>query len=237
MIQIVICDDDDDFCRAEKELVSQVAAACGEEAWIELYTDSVKLKERLEREKDQVDILILDIDMPQINGYQLAEFIQENERKLLLIFLSAQEHLVFQAFEYRPFRFVRKSQYQLELRLALQKAFAQWKRQQDRRLRIRSEGAERCVLHSEIRYGVMEKRKLVLYLESGERLETRMTMKELEEKLSDEHFLKINSGCLVNSRYVKSCTPKVITLTDDENLPVSRTRWKEVHFRLCKFWG
>lgn len=235
MMQIWICDDDARFCQEIQTFVIQIMADCCTEAWVTAYTDGGKLQAALEKECP--DILLLDIDMPRLGGYELAGYIQENGLDTILIFLSGQEQLVFQAFEYRPFRFVRKSGYRLELRLALDKALEQWRKKRDTRLAVQADGETWMLLRSEIRFVQMENRRLHFHMAHREGPRVRLTVKELEQRLQDERFIRINSGCVVNSAYVEGVSQSEITLTTGERLAISRPRAKEVHFKLRKYWG
>src|SRR3982750_1482359 len=60
------------------------------------YTDPViALKEIVER--DNVDLIFLDVDMPKINGIELAKVIRNKTKKL--IFTTAHTKYAFDAFE------------------------------------------------------------------------------------------------------------------------------------------
>lgn len=54
------------------------------------------------------DLLFLDIEMQELNGFELAAKIQETAPDILIIFVSAYESYVYKSFEFRPFRFIPK---------------------------------------------------------------------------------------------------------------------------------
>lgn len=55
------------------------------------------------------ELILLDIDMPRLTGFDIAgELLQRNNRALL-IFITNQESLVYETFQYKPFDFVRKA--------------------------------------------------------------------------------------------------------------------------------
>ena len=64
-----------------------------------------------ELEAFEPELILLDIDMPRLTGFDIAgELLQRNNRALL-IFITNQESLVYETFQYKPFDFVRKSRY------------------------------------------------------------------------------------------------------------------------------
>lgn len=64
-----------------------------------------------------LDLLFLDIDMPEMNGMQAAEIIQESEKvnKPLISFLTSHEEEVRNAFKVKAFRFLVKDSFESEI--------------------------------------------------------------------------------------------------------------------------
>jgi len=63
------------------------------------------------RDNSSYDVLLLDIDMPQMNGFELTERIDErlSVQETTLIYISNHDNYVFESIKHSPFRFVRKS--------------------------------------------------------------------------------------------------------------------------------
>lgn len=75
-----------------------------------------------ELEAFEPELILLDIDMPRLTGFDIAgELLQRNNRALL-IFITNQESLVYETFQYKPFDFVRKSRYHEDLERVLLRA-------------------------------------------------------------------------------------------------------------------
>ena len=66
------------------------------------------------------DLVLLDIDMPDINGFEIAERLRTIAPDASLVFVSNFEHFVFQSFDYKPLRFVRKSNLSEDIRTAIE---------------------------------------------------------------------------------------------------------------------
>ncbi len=66
-------------------------------------------------QKKAPEILLLDIDMPEISGMELAEQIFSSNINTNVIFVTNRDDLVFQAIHYQPFRFIRKEKLNQEL--------------------------------------------------------------------------------------------------------------------------
>jgi two-component system LytT family response regulator len=65
-----------------------------------------------------------------------------------------------------------------------------------------------------------------IYLISGEKIMVCNTLKKFEKKLSNNQFLRIHSGYIINQTYLKSFCLKTQTvrLTNQMQIPVSRSK-------------
>lgn len=55
------------------------------------------------------DVMFLDIVMPEIDGFEICRRLRTWEKETLIVFVSANEELVFQSFDVQPFAFLRKN--------------------------------------------------------------------------------------------------------------------------------
>ena len=66
-------------------------------------------------EKFSYDVVFLDIDMPEINGFVIAGDLKSINPNMTIIFVSNLENLVIDSIRYRPLAFIRKSQMEQDL--------------------------------------------------------------------------------------------------------------------------
>ena len=59
--------------------------------------------------KQLFDALFLDIDMPGLDGMDLAKRIREHNECIKIIFVTNKDNLVYSSLKYVPFRFIRKT--------------------------------------------------------------------------------------------------------------------------------
>ena len=62
------------------------------------------------------------------------------------------------------------------------------------------------------------------------------TIKSLYEELEDEDFVQIQSGGIVNVKYIYEYSGYSITLDNETKLVVSRSRMKEVKEQMARYW-
>ena len=118
MIKIAICDDNLKFSQIfYKKIKSITNNDC---MVLPPFFEGTEVIEYLKI--NSINILFLDIDMPKINGFDLAKILCEKYPDIIIIFVSAYEDFVYSSFEYCPFRFLRKSHLNDELKTTLEKA-------------------------------------------------------------------------------------------------------------------
>lgn len=236
-MNIAICDDIEIDALAAKEVIKDTLMELHVQADIDYCLSAKEVEAKLLHYKEQLDILILDIDMPDISGLQLAEKLRANNLNLIIIFLSNHEEFVFKAIEFQPFRYIRKVKLKTEMPLAIRSAVRIIDIQKDQQLILDTDNGETKVMMSEIMYFETEKRKLSVHLSNNKNLLVNKTISEFQSVLNHEKYIMIHRSCVVNADYIKNIDNNIIVLDNDEKLIVSRPRNKEVKRKLLKIWG
>lgn len=84
-MEIIICDDDIRFLHKVAQCCEFV---CGDDDGITVYSDSRQLREYLFTEHPQMDLLILDIEMPELDGLELKRQITSIYMNTNILFLT-----------------------------------------------------------------------------------------------------------------------------------------------------
>lgn len=224
MVTIAVCDDNPQFARLLTEKIKDVCAFKIPERYrcqvaVEMQSSEAVLEFIRE---NTINILFLDIDMPGMNGFELAEKINRLRPDTIIIFVSSHESFVFSSFEYNPFRFLRKNRIGEELEDALIKA------------------VERHMSSTEVveiktdREAVTLRVRDVFYIRSEKNYYTvcgmdfeykcRGTMSQAEELVQKYSFFRINSGCLVNMERIKRFESPNRLVLENATLYISQRR-------------
>lgn len=109
MINIAACDDDSVFLdNVMKKLITEAAGRCETNVNISFFSDGQSLLEQF-RNGNLFDIVILDIDMPDIDGKQLAEQLRLIDSSFYLLFMSSHEKEIYNTLKYDFKTFLTKS--------------------------------------------------------------------------------------------------------------------------------
>lgn len=71
---------------------------------VSIYNNGTDLLKNIDKEY----ILILDIEIPEINGMKIAKIIRQNRKDIEIIFLTSHSELMSEAFKVKAFRFLNK---------------------------------------------------------------------------------------------------------------------------------
>lgn len=234
---IAICDDDSKITSRLKIDIGTILASLKDNVDVSVFANGTELIDTIKKEKIHYDILLLDIDMPNISGLEVAKMLRETNEDTIIIFISSYEKYVFDSFEYNPFRYIRKNRIKEELNIALKSAYALYKKRERRYIVIKSDDGDHRVEQSEICYFEIVKRKLFIHLADNRVLSMWKSIKDFINEIDDDNFIKIHSGCAVNMKYIREYTNYDVTLDNGEKLLASRSGIKVLKDELTRYWG
>lgn len=162
------------------------------------------------------DAVFLDIDMPEINGMQLAKQINDNA-PTKIIFVTNYDDYINVVFNVRPFHFIRKNQLNIEMIKVLTLLFKQLNKE---RIRLKTKRGIENVLIDNIYY-IEKKDDLTIIHTQNQDYDIWETITSLYDKLKVYHIEKVNQSTLVNMKYIKAINDKTIILNNDIHLTLS----------------
>ncbi len=207
MIKIAVCDDSKSFAEAlERELTALCARETREASDCRVYPAFTSAEAVLAHLKnDSFDIIFLDIDMPRITGFDLAERIAELYPETLIIFVSAYDNFVYSSFAYSPFRFLRKSHLKEELPAALLKAIEKITQKEKTVSFICTEGPVTLRTSDIVCFESNGNYYTIRCVGSAE-YKCRGTITSLESLCNDSRFFKVHSAYIINLEHVSRIT-------------------------------
>lgn len=172
--------------------------------------------------------------MPEVNGFGVASFLKKWNRECCIGFVSNKDELVFQAFAYHPFFFIRKTHLDEELEpqlLELQKKMGA----KVSKIELQTGRQTVEVVLDTIWIVESEKNYLLFYREKDERgdaVRARMKIAEAEKEMEPHGFVRTHKGYLVNMNYVYRLRENEILLLNGKHVPVSRSYLNQVRMKI-----
>ncbi|MDE6318259.1 MAG: LytTR family DNA-binding domain-containing protein [Lachnospiraceae bacterium] len=217
-MQIAVCDD-------EKEIRDMFAEKIGK-----LYPKAdlslSQSGEELLLSAGEPDILLLDIQMSGKNGMETAKELRKRNKTAIIIFVTALDDFVFQAFDVGAFHYLVKPFEDGKFAEVLLNAVEQSedRKKQERAGRKREQpslmittGGEHVSVNLEdIVYAEVFDRKVILHTMDAD-IEYYGKMKELEEKAGDE-FFRTHRSFLVNFGFIRKYDATTVYLKKGQAL-------------------
>ena len=228
MLKIAILDDDKTALMISTGAVE--AFLKEKNAEYQLFSFSNPLNFVASAKEEKFDLSFLDIDMPEMNGLEVANQLTEIAKNGQIIFLSQREDLVFECLKFHPFGFIRKSKLIDDFSLMMNQWYQTIANAESDETKIDIIDKTKTVSFKikEIVYieGDRNYQKVVLKDKTSQNI--RVAMGQLEEKLRAHGFIRIHKGYLLNYLYIRSIANDEVYLTTGISLPMSKKRKDEI---------
>ncbi len=219
-ISIIVCDDDGIFREEVEKRVYKIMTDMNYSYKIFHCADGAELIECCC--KHDVDIILADIDMPAVNGFEAAKELDGIQPDAELIFVTAHSELAYQAYDYKPFWFVDKADINRFDKVFLKLVTKIIRRKHAKHVVIVGEKNDIQLPINNVMYFDSYKNNIVAHMERGEAITFRSTVKKLYEQIRGEYFVMVQRGYIVNCRFIKQFRSKYVDLTNGERLTVTR---------------
>lgn len=225
MIHIYVCDDSIEFRRMFDQTLSKLIPVCFSKTLDYKIEDSVGNGEQLLKrmETKPMDVVFLDIDMPEINGFELAKQIIAKNKDVIIVFVSGYDHFVYQVFEFSPFAYLRKSHILDELPSVLMRISDKFD-YDNRTVSLLSVAGNIKLDTRNIVYISSEGNYYIVQTIMGS-CKCRGALNEIEGFFSNFDFYRIHSAYIVNLNHIQRVGQNEVFVTNLKNpLPIAQRR-------------
>lgn len=233
-INVLIVDDDATAREAAKECVGFFADVRN------VYTagNSVEMMRILTT--IPVDLAFLDMEMPDIDGFSVADYLMRMQPKTQYVFLTGHTELGAKSYEYEPLDFLCKPVNVMRMQKTFER-FDRTRKKPETHEKIAVETADgfEMIDPYEIRFVSRDNRKAVIHLK--DRTYTAAgSLGELELMFADYGLIRCHQSFLLSLDHVKSAQKTVFgrayyaVMDTGEQVPVSRAKFPELRETLEK---
>jgi two-component system, LytTR family, response regulator len=168
-------------------------------------------------ESEKPDVVFLDIEMPVMNGFVMLQ--QLNYRNFELIFVTAYDHYAIKAIRYSALDYLVKPVEIDDLKAAITKAeshlhsrnsqlqmellLEHLNNKQPKRITIPASDGLRFINIEDIIYLEASNNYTNIYLSTNQKLLVSRTLKDFEDILPSDTFLRIHHSTIINKYYVE----------------------------------
>ena len=216
-LNIGICDDDPVMVRRLEQLCRESL-----QQDYSLHIDTACLASDLLSMQRPFQIALLDVQLVEGSGIELARQILERNGRCRIIFVSGFLHAVSDVYEVPHFCFVLKDLLEEQLPRFLKRAADLSSKEAGRKLMISCGRKMEDIPLAEL--SVMERKGHVTYvrLRSGQVYQTKEKLSELVLRIQDQDFIRCHVSFIVNLQNVSALNGTSFTMENGEIVPISR---------------
>lgn len=238
-LTIALCDDDPVFRGSMGKTLAQCFASHDIAIHIEESGNARDLLAFLGHRS--VDLIFLDIDMPQTDGIALGQQLRALGCSTDIIYVSNLDERVYEIFSVHPWSYIRKSRFSQELPGVIGEYVRTLRHRTGQLILQNTDGQVWAFGPEDILYvEAVGKIQKLLPADGNQPFLVRSALHDLEQKLIPLGFIRVHKGFLVNYRCIRKITSRSVTLDNGAELPIGRDRLKqarESYLSLMKWKG
>ena len=224
-MNIAVCDDN----MTSAQMVSDIIKRIEPDNEVYIFTKG----EELLNSETEWDIAFLDIEMEEMNGFQIATVLRKKHKKCIFSFITTHGELAVDGYDYQPFRYILKSAPETVIERKIRDTLVEYQFH-NKKLQISYKGQHRQIRVDKISH--IEIMGHCLKIRYGDELILwNKSLKELEKELEKYGFIRCHRSFLISLDHIKMFGTKIIEMDNGEKISVGRLYQKQTEAGYAKF--
>lgn len=232
MYHIAIVEDEREFCEQLQSFLKQYEEENDVSFKISVFHDG---EEILAHYKNEYDIILLDIQMPKVNGMEAAERIREQDEDVVLMFITNMAQYAINGYAVGALDFVMKPITFYTFSLKMTRAIRRVQRKVQKPIVLNLADGVKTLDVKQIYYMEIQNRMLHYHTDEGE-IVVRGTLQSAENILERYPFAKCNRWYMVNLMHVKEVNKNIVKVGPHE-VEISRRNRQAFLQALTEYMG
>ena len=234
MIRVAIVDDEMIFAVQVKEITRQYFETREIAYEAVIYQMPQELIWDIE-EGEYFDVYLIDVEMPAINGMELAQAIRQKYDEPYIIFVTSHLEYSIRGYEYNAWRYITKDNMKETLPLAFVSLLERMAAKPQKLYVIEMHSKVAKIAYNDIYYLHKEGKYTNFYIKQGTERE-RKPLKGIYEKLDDQIFQFTDRAYVVNLRHVMTLGDHIVIMRDGTEIPVSIPQFQKIKNVISDYW-
>lgn len=182
-------------------------------------------------------ILISDVDMPEMNGIEMGKKARDCDPNIYIIFLTAYVEYAIESYRMEAYQYILKEDVEERLPEIIKRLIGI----------VRNHSVKYCYIGSDthrikmcqddiIHIRKTKGTKYVSFCTTEGEIRERSSIEKDLEKLGREEFIVVERGSVVNLRHIMKVRDNVIYLSNGDAVEASHARIKKVKENIRKYW-
>lgn len=194
------------------------------------YTDAKQLL--MEHDKSVFDVVFLDIDMPDINGFDVADRMFAKNTDIFIIYTTNYENFARPSIKHRVYRFISKGD-RKELEDSIIQLFNDLSSQRTYYSFSYKKQLYNIDINS-ILYCEQIRNIMIIYTETDVYKQV-ISIKKILDKLP-KNFIRCHKSYIVNAKKITDTLEETIALKNGIQIPMSKTYIADIIFYLSRYY-
>lgn len=230
--KIAVCDDEENQINYLSVLVKDWAEQYGYTARIVPFLSAEAFWFQYEEEKDY-DMLLLDIEMRQMNGVELARQLRVRDETIQIIFITGYPEYIAQGYEVAALHYLMKPVNSEKLSEVLNRAVTILHKK-ERSILVWCDKACQRILTDTIVYAEVLSHQVTLYTTDHE-YHTKCSISEMERLLGGD-FIRCHRSYLAGLKHVARMTKSEVIFEDGRTVPLARSAYHLAHQAFIQYY-
>lgn len=236
MINIAIADDMPEYVQHIESILKDYARIHRYEFDIKSYPNGAFLIQDT-RENKGYDLYLLDVEMPENGGFDIAKVVREMYYESFIIFITGHREYAVDGYQWAAFRYILKDEVETKLPIALDLLIPELERRKSRCYVIERQNELIVVRHSDIiKIEKDDSKYSLIYTRKDKPYRVRSSVSNILKELNSDAFIYVNKGVLVNISHVNGIENRVMELNNGYKAEISRSRICEVKRAVSEYY-
>nr|WP_302168274.1 LytTR family DNA-binding domain-containing protein [uncultured Schaedlerella sp.] len=234
MIKIAICDDEPHFIERMEKMLRIYEEKSKQSFLIKKYEKPLKLTGAF---KEGFQIYFLDLQMPNMNGLELAKAIRETDDRAVIFFVTSYREHVFESFQYDVANYIIKPITQIQIDSEMNRVLRKLNTLGQEYLTVKNDKGYLKIYFSDIQFIETYGRNVLIHCQGGRKEIGHFKMQDLEQQLGASSFIRCHNGYIVNVDYIAGIHELTVTLLSGDVIYTTKTRKKQLIKKLAERMG
>lgn len=217
MYHIAIVEDEIEYASEFQDYLQKYEEANDVRFKVSMYRDGAEIAENYE---PVYDLILMDIEMPRMNGMEAAGRIREKDSEVVIVFITNLASFAIRGYEVGALDFVMKPVNYYTFSMKITRALKRVKQKEQHSILINLLDGVKRIEIQKIYYIEVQNRMLHYHTSEGEYV-IRGTMQSVEQALAPYSFVRCNHWYIVNLRHVREVRKNIVVVGKTE-LEISR---------------
>lgn len=198
MIRVAIVEDSGETSQQLKSMIERFGKEYGKSFQFSMFSNGVNF---ISDYTPQFDLILMDIDMPLLNGLETSKILRKLDKDVPLVFVTNLEQYAISGYDVGAIGFIVKPLNYATLSVKMNRFVGMLREEEEPYLVVSSKSGVRKVNLSDIYYISVDGRYVILHTKAGE-IELHKSMKQMETELASQNFVRCDNSSMVNLKYV-----------------------------------